>query len=114
MTLNVEKMVFELLSIIETNFQYLNDTLATCKGGDVDLSRFDNKLTDIALYMSMANSRRNSFAPIARLPPELLSAIFLENMHDWQREVFVRRSRTHPCVVVSYVCRYWRRCSELC
>ena len=57
MTLNVEKMVFELLSIIETNFQYLNDTLTTCKGGDVDLSRFDNKLTEIALYMSIANSR---------------------------------------------------------
>ena len=117
MTLNVEKMVFELLSIIETNFQYLNDTLATCKGGDVDLSRFDNKLTEIALYMSMANSRRNSFAPIARLPPELLSAIFLENLHDWQRKMFVRHPRTPPWVVVSHVCRHWRdvslNCAEL-
>jgi len=48
-----------------------------------------------------------------RLPPELLAAIFLENMHPYKRSSFYY-AMVPPWVNVSYVCRYWHSVALNC
>ena len=58
---------------------------------------------------SMYSFQQVSLSPVSRLPPELLSAIFLECAHQWRSKHRLTYATKVPhWIDVTYVCQYWR------
>ncbi|KAJ8580063.1 hypothetical protein M405DRAFT_802319 [Rhizopogon salebrosus TDB-379] len=71
----------------------------------------DDQLATLAESMRALRSRRNSLAPIACLPPEILVTVFkLIVEKGWYRTY---RRNYHYCTV-THVCRHWRRVALEC
>jgi len=89
------------------------------RGEHARIHRINNETTRIILSPSMVHScKQISPSPICRLPPELLSSIFLQYTWQWHREYRSTSTAEIPhWVDVSYVCQYWRNvalnCTEL-
>lgn len=52
--------------------------------------------------LSLIGSFRNMLQPVNRLPPEILSRIFQDVSHQFA-------CYTPPIIVLTHVCRYWRK-----
>ncbi|KAI6120001.1 hypothetical protein EDD16DRAFT_1706202 [Pisolithus croceorrhizus] len=71
--------------------------------------RIDNEIMLLLRSVPPLCSQRNALSHACRLPPELLSMIFLHYARDWYTDPgskFV--GQVAPWVAVSYVCRTWR------
>ncbi|KAI0041168.1 hypothetical protein FA95DRAFT_1477476, partial [Auriscalpium vulgare] len=69
---------------------------------------------DLAIQRALhvMRSRRNTLIPIHRLPPEILTRIFMlcaEHSRDvWQKTIGIQRT-TIGWIAITYVCRRWRQ-----
>jgi hypothetical protein len=70
----------------------------------------DDQLATLAESMRALRSRRNSLAPIACLPPEILVTVF---KHIIEEGWYKTHTRNHHCTVTR-VCRHWRRVALEC
>ncbi|KAI6162406.1 hypothetical protein EDD17DRAFT_1577499 [Pisolithus thermaeus] len=71
--------------------------------------RIDNEIMLILRSVLPLRSRRNALSHACRLPPELLSMIFLHYARDWYTDPGSKfMGQVVPWVAVSYVCRTWR------
>lgn len=104
--------ILDLLSVNDISTISTED-----RGEHVRIHRIDNKTTRIIPSPSIVwhSWRKISPSPICRLPPELLSSIFLQYTRQWHCECRSTSTAEIPrWVDVSYVCRYWRNVSLNC
>ena len=73
------------------------------------LAHIDNELAALAESMRTLRSRRNSFARISCLPSEILATVFRHIVEDELSLHHYRTSQRPPGLVVTHVCRHWRR-----
>ncbi|KAI6024736.1 hypothetical protein BKA83DRAFT_422960 [Pisolithus microcarpus] len=79
------------------------------------LDRIDKEIETVTLSLCSLRSWRNSLSHVSRLPPELLTAIFLEYALDWHFENITTYADQVPdWVFVSHVCRTWRYVAVNC
>ncbi|KAI6108147.1 hypothetical protein F5141DRAFT_1120993 [Pisolithus sp. B1] len=79
------------------------------------LDRIDKEIETVTLSLCSLRSWRNSLSHVSRLPPELLSAIFLEYALDWHFEnIMICADQVPDWVSVSHVCRTWRHVAVNC
>ena len=113
-------MTSKLLKVVD--LLSVNDISAinTEDGGEHALHRINNKTTSTVLSPPMVHScQKIPLSPVYRLPPELLSIIFLQYTRQWHCEYSLSTSTAEipRWVYVSYVCQYWRNialnCSDL-
>ncbi|THH04775.1 hypothetical protein EW146_g10086 [Bondarzewia mesenterica] len=80
-------------------------------------ARIDEEVDALLEIMSTFKTRRNAFLPICRLPPEIISRIFLLINDPPTRFTHRPSRRISPIpttfslgwIQVTHVCRYWRR-----
>ena len=95
----------------------VSDISTEDRGKHARIHRIDNKTTRIMLSPSMVRHswRKISPSPVCRLPPELLSSIFLQYTQQWHCECRSTSTAEIPrWVDISYVCRYWRNVALNC
>ena len=74
-----------------------------------------DKTAGYAPSPSMHSFQQISLSPVSRVPPELLSTIFLECMHQWHsKHRLIYTAEIPHWIDVTYVCRYWRNVSLDC
>ena len=101
MTSDLSKIV-DLLSV---------DDISTIRDGGehAPIDPIDNETTRIVLSPPVVSCQKIHPSPVCRLPPELLSSIFLQYTRQWHCEYKSTFSAEIPrWVHVSYVCQYWR------
>ncbi|KAI0343272.1 hypothetical protein BDW22DRAFT_1261658 [Trametopsis cervina] len=94
----------DLLDVVPTSE---NNSAGLCSADDVDLA-----LSRIAEMTRKLRYARNAFAPVNRLPPELLSTIFLY-LHDHDAGTFSSTS-IRSWYKVTHVCQFWRHVALGC
>ncbi|TFK69592.1 hypothetical protein BDN72DRAFT_608394 [Pluteus cervinus] len=76
----------------------------TTANDDQLLGIVDAEIAQLRLRLSALCSKRNALMPVARLPPELMSIIFL-----YARDSRAPNSRSKMVLIISWICRTWRR-----
>ncbi|KDQ51861.1 hypothetical protein JAAARDRAFT_210836 [Jaapia argillacea MUCL 33604] len=77
---------------------------------DVMMDFFDKEIENQLEVLRDIRTRRNEHAPISRLPPEILSRIFVICTSNWDHSSDQLRRQPHRYlwVKVTHVCRRWR------
>ncbi|KAI6042907.1 hypothetical protein EDC04DRAFT_3057868 [Pisolithus marmoratus] len=79
------------------------------------LDCIDKEIETVTLSLCSLRFWRNSLSHVARLPPELLTAVFLEYARDWHVDNITTYANLIPdWVSVSHVCRTWRHVALNC
>jgi hypothetical protein len=73
------------------------------------LPHIDNEA--LAESMRVLRSRRNSLAPISRIPPEILATIF---GHIVENKTSRKYQKRPACLIVTHICRHWREVALEC
>lgn len=70
-------------------------------------ARLDDEIAALTSVLCNLRTQRNTFSPIARLPPEILASIFIHCAQSYKKNRHTG-SGVPDWVNVSYVCRHWR------
>ncbi|KAG7090386.1 hypothetical protein E1B28_009505 [Marasmius oreades] len=104
--LNLQQLVNALLSTL------LSDSKKG-KKWDISITETDEIERKLQIAASVLRGLRNSLQPINRLPPELLSQIFLETKQNLPSFLplvkgGIRSFENHSWLSLTHVCRHWR------
>ena len=102
-------MILQMLCLAMLSYEMASKTQA----------RLDEEIAQLAIKLSSLQTRKNTFAPISRLPTPILARIFVCYASDeyyYAYSGYIRRFARIEShwIGVSYVCRHWRHVALTC